>query len=143
MIRFVFMAALFGALGAGGASVDWQSSWDFVGERFDYVVNEWNAPGPVNVENFAYWKQCDSCYNLWRGDRTCCQECGVEQFTANVRARKIEQHGAAGWWRGYQMADGRLYIHADSIDWFSDQFIVGNDVYQKADAIIARNANLR
>lgn len=135
MIRYVLMAALFGGLGVGGASVDWQGRWD-------YVVVEWNAPVPVDVENFAYWKQCDGCYNLWRGDRTCCQECGGEQFTANVRARKIEQH-RSGWWRGYQTADGRLYIHAASVDWFNDQFIVGNDVYQKTDAIIARNASLR
>lgn len=137
MIRFVLMAALFGGLGAGGASVDWQS-------RSDEIVEWWNTPVPlaqVDVDNFGYWKQCDSCYNLWSGDRACCQECGGEQFTVNVRARKIEHHG--DWWRGYQTADGRLYIHKVSIGWFNDQFIVGSDLYKKSEAIIARDAKLK
>lgn len=142
MIRFIFMAALFGALGAGGASVDWRDQWDHVQGGWDGAVELWNAPGPVDVEEFGYWRQCDSCYNLWHGDRSCCSSCGNDQFTSNVRARKIEQH-REGWYRGYQTADGLLYIHKKHVVWFNDQFIVGSDIYQKSEAIIAGDAKLR
>ncbi len=142
MIRFVFMAALFGALGAGGASVDWRDQWDHVQGGWDGAVELWNAPGTVVVADFFYYRQCNNCYNLWHDiDRACCAECGGIQFTESVRARKIEY--VDGRWRGYQTPNGRLYIHADSIDWFSDQFIVGNDVYLRIDAIIAKGVKLK
>lgn len=135
MIRYIVAAAIFTTIGASGASVDWQSV-------SNYVVTEWNAPDPVDVADFFYYRQCNNCHNLWHdGDRDCCEECGGVQFAKGIRARKIEHQG--NWWRGYQTADGLLYIHKEHVWWFDDQFVVGNDVYQKTEAIIARDASLR
>ncbi len=145
MIRFVFMAALFGALGAGGASVDWRDQWDHVQDGWDGAVEQWNAPRPMDVDDFFFWRQCDNCFDLSRHDeRACCAICGSTQSTSNVRARLIEYT-----WKslknayGYQTADGLLYIMKNQIDQFDDQFVIGSDVYKKSEAIIAHDVKLK
>ncbi|KKL07022.1 hypothetical protein LCGC14_2590190 [marine sediment metagenome] len=139
MIRYVLMAALFGGLGVGGASVDWQSDWN--------AVTEWyNTPNEYTYfSDFYYWRQCDACYDIFSGNetRTCCKSCGGVSFTT-IKARLL---GTNGWdpdhAEGYQTSDGVLYIMKGDEGHFSQKFFIGPDRYTRATAIIARNASLR
>lgn len=140
MIRYVLMAALFGGLGVGGASVDWQSDWNAVVEWYN-TPNEY-----TNFSDFFYWKQCDACYDIFDGNqsRNCCKSCGGVSLTDNVRARLL---GTLKWdpryAEGYQTADGMLYIMKGDEGYFSQRFFIGPDLYTRATAIIARNVSLR
>ena len=138
MIRYVLMAALFGGIGVGGASVDWESRYE--------AFEEWkDAPGTYSYSSgdFYYWRQCDNCHDIFVDqNRSCCKSCGGASITNNVCARLLDGETDPQRADGYQTADGTLYVFRTRyFNW--DKFFIGTDLYSREEIILARRVNLR
>ncbi len=141
MLRYVLMAPLLVALGAGSVSVDWQS-------RSDEIVEWWNAPSApgtysYSAGDFYYWRQCSVCYDIFTNqDRDCCKACGSKSINDSVCARLLDSETDPKRADGYQTANGTLYVFKTRyFDW--DKFFIGADLYSREEMIIARRVNLR